>query len=441
MSDDATLEVVRRHAVAIDEDSAATRLLDAIHPTATLVLIGEATHGTREFYRYRADLTRALIERRGFGIVAVEADWPDAYRANRWVRAAGGDATAEQALDDFTRFPRWMWRNQEVVRFLRWLRAANADRTAEARVGFYGLDLYSLHRSMAHVIDYLDRVDPSAARRARHGYACFDAFGDDVQLYGYAASLNLQRSCEDEAVAQLAQLQRGAAEYAARDGEMAADDYFVAEQNARVVRNAEAYYRAMFRGGVASWNVRDRHMMDTLVTLVEHADRQGRDAKTVVWAHNSHLGNARATSMADLGELNLGQLATERSGVRCCRVGMTTHEGEVTASHNWDEPAALRQVQPSLRGSYERLFHDAHIPAFVLALKGEVATALAEPRSERAIGVIYRPETERASHYFAARLPEQFTVVVHVDRTHAVEPLERWGRHEIDLPETYPTGV
>jgi erythromycin esterase-like protein len=442
MRDDATLEVVRRHAVAIDDGTAAARLLDAIHPAVTLVLIGEATHGTREFYRYRADLTRALIELRGFGIVAVEADWPDAYRAHRWVRAHGADATAEDALQDFTRFPRWMWRNREVVRFLRWLKAANADRPRETAVGFYGLDLYSLHRSMAQVIDYLDRVDPAAARVARQGYACFDAFGDDVQLYGYAASLNLQRSCEDEAVEQLVQLQHRAAEYAARDGYMAADDYFVAEQNARVVRNAEEYYRSMFRGGVESWNVRDRHMMDTLVTLIDHAARQGRVPKTVVWAHNSHLGDARATSMGDLGELNLGQLAKERYGAACCAIGLTTHEGEVTAAHEWDEPAALRVVQPSLRGSYERLFHDTGIPAFVLPLNGSaVAAALAGPRAERAIGVLYRPETERASHYFAARLPDQFAVVVHVDRTHAVEPLERWGRHESDLPETYPTGV
>jgi erythromycin esterase-like protein len=442
MAEDGTLEVVRRHALRLEGDAAVSRLLEAVDPAATIVLIGEATHGTHEFYRYRADLTRALIERRGFAIVAVEADWPDAYRANRWVRRLGTDASPEQALDDFTRFPRWMWRNHEVVRFLRWLRAWNTDVTRDAHVGFYGLDLYSLHRSMAEVIGYLDRVDPPAARRARHGYACFDAFGDDVQSYGFAASLNLQRSCEDEAVTQLVELQRRAAEYASRDGHVAADDYFVAEQNARVVRNAEVYYRAMFRGGVESWNIRDQHMMATLVTLIEHAGRQGRSAKVVVWAHNSHLGDARATSMADIGELNLGQLVRERYGAACASVGMTTHEGEVTATHEWDEPAALRTVQPSLRGSYERLFHHTRLPAFVLPLNDrDVVAALAGPRPERAIGVIYRPETERTSHYFTARLPRQFSAVVHVDRTHALEPLERWGRHEIDLPETYPTGV
>jgi erythromycin esterase-like protein len=442
MHDSATAAAVRRHAVPVDLESASHRLLESIDPSIRIVLIGEATHGTLEFYRIRADLTRELIRHRGFTCVAVEADWPDAYRANQWVQVAGTDTTAEQALADFTRFPRWMWRNREVVRFLRLLRAENSERPKNNRVGFYGLDLYSLHRSMARVIEYLEKVDPHAAVRARMGYACFDAFGDDAQRYGYAASLNIDRSCEDEVVEQLVELRRRAAEYARRDGRLAADEQFVAEQNAQVVRNAESYYRAMFRGGAESWNVRDRHMMETLQNLLDHAARFHRTPRAVVWAHNSHLGDARATSMAAMGELNLGQLARERFGSACCSIGMTTHDGEVTAAHEWDEPAALRTVRPSLPGSYERLFHEVGVPAFVARLSvPDVAAALAGPRFERAIGVIYRPETERASHYFSARLPEQFDLVVHVDRTRALEPLERWGRHEIDLPETYPTGI
>ena len=442
MRDDAAVNAIRRHAIPVDLESAAQRLLELIDPGVAIVLIGEATHGTLEFYRIRADLTRALIRQRGFDLVAVEADWPDAYRANQWVRLLGTDGTAEDALADFTRFPRWMWRNREVVRFLRWLRSENSQRRQEARTGFFGLDLYSLHRSMARVIEYLDKVDPGAANRARRGYACFDALGEDVQLYGYAASLNMERSCEDEVVEQLVDLRRRAAEYATRDGRIAADEYFVAEQNAQVVRNAETYYRAMFRGGTESWNVRDRHMMATLEALLAHVGHTDRPPRAVVWAHNSHLGDARATSMADIGELNLGQLVRERFGSTCCSIGMTTHEGEVTAAHAWDEPAALRTVRPSLPGSYERLFHDVGLPAFIASVSSPgLASTLAGPRPERAIGVIYRPETERASHYFAARLPRQFDVVVHVDRTRAVEPLERWGRHDIDLPETYPTGV
>ena len=442
MEDAATIDALRRHAIPVDLDTAAGRVLELIDPAASVVLIGEATHGTLEFYRIRADLTRALIRRRGFDVVAVEADWPDAYRANRWVRLLGSDDTAEDALADFTRFPRWMWRNREVVRFLRWLRSENAERPAAARAGFYGLDLYSLHSSMARVVEYLDKVDPSAAHRARQGYACFDAFGDDVQSYGYAASLNLGYSCRDQVVAQLTDLRRQAADYAQRDGRIAADEYFVAEQNARVVQNAEAYYRAMFQGGAASWNLRDHHMMTTLESLLDHAGGARGPARAVVWAHNSHLGDARATGMALQGELNLGQLVRDRFGSACCAIGMTTHQGEVTAAHQWDEPAALRSVRPSLAGSYERLFHATGLPAFVAPLSSPVLSrALAGPRFERAIGVIYRPETERASHYFPARLPEQFDLVIHVDRTRAVEPLERWGRHEVDLPETFPTGV
>ena len=435
--------LVRQHAVALDTETAASRILDVIDARASLVLIGDGTHGTHEFYRIRADVTRGLIEQRGFSLVAIEADWPDAYRANRWARLLGDDETAEAALSDFTRFPRWMWRNREVVRFLRWLRGHNADRTLGARVGLYGLDLYSLHRSIACVIEYLEKVDPHAARLARHRYACFDVFGDDPQTYGYAASTRIASSCEDDVVSQLIDLQRRAAEYAQRDGRIAADEYFVAEQNALVVKHAEAYYRAMFHGGLESWNLRDRHMMSTLEALLEYAERSGRPRRAVVWAHNSHLGDARATGPAASGELNLGQLVRQQYGAACLLIGMTTHAGAVTAARAWDAPAELREVRPSLQGSYERLFHETGIPLFMLQPAAPaVAQSLARPpRLERAIGVIYRPETERASHYFPARLSDQFDLVVHVDETRALEPLEKWARHEADLPETYPTGV
>jgi len=440
---DSSIAVVRQHARVLEEEGAASRLLDAIDERVSIVLIGEATHGTHDFYRLRADLTRLLIERRGFTIVAAEADWPDAYRANRWVRVQGDDDTAEAALGDFTRFPRWMWRNREVVRFLRWLRGYNADRALAERIGFYGLDLYSLHRSIACVIEYLDKLDPVAARAARERYACFDIFGEDPQAYGYAASARLGRSCEDAVVEQLLALQQRALDYARRDGWLAADDYFVAEQNARVVQDAEAYYRAMFRGGAASWNLRDRHMMATLEALREHGRRSARADRAVVWAHNSHLGDARATALGTGGELNLGQLVRERQGTASCLIGMTTHTGTVTAARAWDAPAELKDVRPSLAGSYERLFHETGIPSFMLRLsEASLRRALSvPPRLERAIGVIYRPDSERASHYFLANLPDQFDVVVHLDETRALEPLERSSRHDVDLPDTYPTGV
>ena len=434
------LDLIREAAIELD----ASGDVDAIVPfvaNAEVVLIGEATHGTHEFYRARAELTRRLIERHGFNLVAVEADWPDAYRVNTWVRGRGADTSAEDALFDFSRFPRWLWRNSEVVRFLDWLHAHNATASSARHIGFYGLDLYSLHRSIQKVIDYLRTIDPAAALRARARYACFDTFGEDGQSYGYATARRFEPGCEREVIAQLLALQRRAADYASRDGRVAADDYFSAEQNARVVADAETYYRAMFGNGVESWNLRDRHMMSTFEALLDHVAGMNGRVRAVVWAHNSHLGDARATHMGTIGEVNLGQLARERFGDQMVSIGFTTHTGTVTAATDWEEPANLMIVEPSLPGSYERLFHDSGIPNFALDLRGAVRTALSEPRLERAIGVVYRPRTERESHYFTVTLPQQFDLVIHYDTTHALQPLERWSRHEVDLPETYPTGV
>lgn len=409
---------------------------------ASLVLIGEASHGTHEFYRERAQITKRLIKEKGFAAVAVEADWPDAYRVNRYVRGLGSDADAVEALAGFKRFPAWMWRNADVLDFVGWLRTHNDDLAPHAaKVGFYGLDLYSLHSSIAAVLDYLDRIDPDAAQRARARYACFDHFGSDEQAYGYATGLGIAKSCEEEVVSQLVELHRRAAEYARRDGRIAADEYFYASQNARLVLNAERYYRSMFRGRVSSWNLRDRHMVETLESLRQYL---GAQAKIVVWAHNSHLGDARATSMGQEGEWNVGQIVRELHDRDAVLVGLTTHHGTVTAASNWDGPAERKRVRPALVNSYEALFHDVSIPRFFLTLRnmGHATSALNEPLLERAIGVIYRPETERASHYFQARLSPQFDAVLHFDETRAVEPLERtveWQEGEV--PETFPTGI
>jgi erythromycin esterase-like protein len=439
---DSAVQAVRDRALGFEPGVDGIQpLVDAIGD-ASLVLIGEASHGTAEFYRIRADVTAALIQQNSFNIVAVEADWPDAYRANRWVRLASHDPDASTALGGFTRFPRWMWRNDVVVSFLQWLRSLNADRAASQRAGFYGLDLYSLHASMEAVLRYLSTVDPAAARRARERYGCFEHLGTDAQGYGYAATLGLSASCENEVVAQLVDLRTHAADFMSRDGHIAEDDYFFAEQNARLVRNAEQYYRSMFGGRSQSWNLRDTHMMETLEAVLEWTRRRAGHARAVVWAHNSHLGDARATQMGAGGELNLGQLVRQKYGRDAYLVGFTTHAGSVTAARDWDEPAERRQVRPSLPGSYERLFHDLDLQQFVLLLNEEPArSALMAPRLERAIGVVYKPETERASHYFRARLPEQFDAIIHVDTTTALTPLERWSQEEVDLPETYPTGV
>ena len=420
------------------------RLL-ALVGDARFVLIGEASHGTHEFYRTRAEITQRLIHDKGFSAVAVEADWPDGYRVNRYVRGVGDDPTANESLADFRRFPTWMWRNADVLDFVGWLRDHNdLQRTNDGKAGFYGLDLYSLYRSIEVVLAYLDKVDPEAARRARYRYSCFEDFDEDSQQYGYAAGFGLSASCEREAIEQLVELQRTAAEYARRDGQLAADEAFFVAQNARVVANAERYYRTMFGGRVSSWNLRDRHMVETLHELDAHLSRGGRPAKIVVWEHNSHLGDARATEMSARGELNVGQLVREQYGRDAVLVGFTTYGGTVTAASDWDAPAERKNVRPALMGSYEALFHATSLPIFEIDLRGNhvAAQQLLAPRLERAIGVIYRPDTERVSHYIYARLPEQFDAIIHFDHTRAVEPLERtaeWVRG--GLPETYPVGV
>ncbi len=440
--------VIRAEAESAAEGTPADDVLFDLVGDAHFVLIGEASHGTSEFYAARAQMTRRLIEERGFCAVAAEADWPDAYRVNRYVRGRGEDATAGEALRGFERFPTWMWRNAAVLDFTGWLRGHNdrPGRDERAKAGFYGLDLYSLYRSVHEVISYLDRVDPAAAARARHRYACFDHFSDDdAQVYGFAAAFGAGEACEHEVVEQLVDLQRRAVEYARRDGLIAADEAFYAEQNARAVRAAEEYYRAMFSGRVSSWNLRDRHMADTLDALAGHLGRlRGTPAKIVVWAHNSHLGDARATETSASGELNLGQLVRERHAGDCRLVGFTTYTGTVTAASHWEGPAERKVVRPALADSIEELLHEVGGKAFLLrfGVAPRSADALRSGRLQRAIGVIYRSETERRSHYFRARVSDQFDAVIHIDETRAVEPLERTaGWEQGEMPETYPFAV
>ncbi|HMZ12805.1 MAG TPA: erythromycin esterase family protein [Mycobacterium sp.] len=416
---------------------------------ARIVLIGESSHGTHEFYEARAEITKLLIEEKGFNAVAAEADWPDAYRVNRYVRGLGDDDSPDAALRGFERFPAWMWRNTVVRDFVGWLRWHNGRRAADGRrqTGFYGLDLYSLHRSMQEVIAYLDDVDPKAADRARARYACFDhSLGDDGQAYGYAAAFGAGPTCERQAVEQLVELQRDAAKYLAGDGRLAEDELFYAQQNATTVRNAEAYYRSMFRGRVTSWNMRDKHMAQTLGALVAHLDAHGgpEPARIVVWAHNSHVGDARATEVAADGQLTIGQLAREHYGENCRLIGFSTHRGSVTAASDWGGIAERKVVRPALAGSIEELLHETGRSSFIVPMHdgSPAARALDVVRLGRAIGVIYRPETERQSHYFHVRPSDQFDAMIHIDETRALEPLEPtsvWiaGQN----PETYPSGL
>ena len=411
---------------------------------ARFALIGEASHGTHEFYFDRAQITKRLIAEKGFTVVAIEADWPDAYRVHRYVRGVSTDSNADEALSGFRRFPTWMWRNTVVVEFIEWLREFNATLDSKkAPAGFYGMDLYSLHASIDAVLNYLNKVDPDAAARARRRYSCFEHFGQEPQEYGYAATAGIIESCEDEVVAQLREIQRKAADFLARDGQVAADELFFAEQNARLVKNAEQYYRSMFRGRASSWNLRDRHMVETIQALAAYFNGS-RQPKAVIWAHNSHLGDARATEMSKRGELNVGQLIRERFQKEAFLIGFTTHHGTVTAASDWGERAEPKRVRPALHESYEDLFHGSGIEKFWIDLRGsgQAIESLQEWRLERAIGVIYRPETERLSHYFHARIAQQFDAIIHSDETRALEPLERtsiWDKGE--LPETYPFNV
>ncbi len=438
--DEALLESIRKAARPLTEDAPDFDELVSRLGDAQVVLLGEATHGTHEFYRERARITKRLITEKGFSAIAVEADWPDAYRVNRYVHGAPEDADAERALGGFERFPTWMWRNAEVLDFVGWLRAHNDSVTPP--VGFYGLDLYSLFRSIEEVIAYLDRVDPASAEAARQRYSCLSKF-EESQNYGFAAARGLTPACRGAVLQQLMDLRIAAEAYLRNDGIAAEDEQFYAEENARLVVSAEQYYRTMFSGSVASWNLRDNHMASTLERLVFHLERRGR-GKTVVWAHNSHVGDARQTSMSSRGEHNLGQLAHQRFGRRVKIVGFTTFDGTVTAASNWDEPARRREVRPAVAGSVEDVFHQAGPPRFWLPLDdgGDAADRLAAPRLERAIGVVYRPETEMASHYFEARVAGQFDHVIHIDRSRAVEPLETRGwQGESEPPETYPVAL
>lgn len=410
-----------------------------------LVLLGEASHGTKDFYDIRASITRRLISQHGFNAVAIEGDWPDAMRVDRYVRGQSeDDETPEMALRGFERFPRWMWRNREVERFIGWLCRCNMERAAERRCGFYGLDLYSMHASMRAVLSYLEDNDPAAAKRARDRYGCFDHIGDP-QHYGIQAQLGLGPKCENEVVAQLAEMQR---RKIARSGRSPAGDaWFHAVQQAHVVRNAEAYYRAMFGGRAASWNLRDTHMADTVDLLAEHLGRDGEPAKVIIWAHNSHVGDARATEMGEDGQLTLGQILRQRHPNETALVGVTTHTGSVVAAYDWDEPGEVEQVRASLPGSWEELFHECELTRFY-ATSAQLRRAVGDhvDRLQRAIGVVYRPETERRSHYLHARLADEFDIVIHVDDTRALEPLDPLAEipartPQEEVPETYPTGV
>ena len=402
---------------------------------ARVVLLGEASHGTSEFYRARAAISRRLIERHGFSIVAVEADWPDAATIDRYVRHR---EKREGEMRAFERFPTWMWRNAEVDAFIRWLRRHNGARSYEQMAGFYGLDLYNLNASMRAVIDFLEKEDPEAAKIARRRYGCMEPWADNPATYGRMAIFEGYARCEIPVMEMMRDLMKRNFEGLSAE----CDEWLDAAANARLVKNAEAYYRVMYEGAEESWNLRDTHMFETLNQLLE---AKGPDSKAIVWAHNSHIGNAAHTDMGKRrDELNIGQLCKERFDAKARLIGFGTHTGTVAAADDWDMPMQVKRVRPSLEGSYERMSHDSGLPHFLLDLRAEeigrdINEALMEPRLERFIGVIYRPETERWSHYSECVLPRQFDGWVWFDETEAVTPLP--GEMRPGEEETYPFGL
>jgi erythromycin esterase-like protein len=427
-------QIVEAHAEPFEdlEEVAVDGLLDRI-ADARVVCLGEASHGTSEFYRMRQRITRALIERKGFEFVAMEADWPDARRIDSYVRDL--DVPLEH-WKAFVRFPTWMWRNAQVRAFVEWLREHNAAQSSrEERVGLHGLDLYSLHTSIDRILAYLESVDRGAAALARERYACLMPWQGDPGAYGLAAARGRYEDCEQQVVAMLSDLLDKRLEYEARADE---ERFFDAASNARLVANAERYYRTMYRGPAASWNLRDQHMFDTLSVLLR---RYGPRSKGVIWAHNSHVGDASATQMAARGEYNVGQLCRERFGTDAFLLGFGTDRGTVAAASDWGGPMQVMQLRHSDPRSYEHVFHRSELPAFFLPLSGRTLARdmLMPPRLERAVGVIYRPETELASHYFEAMMPRQFDEIIWFDETTAVTPLDAVGLE--DMPETYPFGL
>lgn len=426
-------DALRRAALPLAGSSDLDPLIDRVGD-ARIVMLGEASHGTAEYYIWRDLISRRLIAEKDFSFIAVEGDWPDCYEVNRFVRGRTGQS-AHEVLRTFERWPAWMWGNAQIEDMIAWQRAHNDARSEDERAGFYGLDVYSLWESMRAVLEYLDRIDPAAARHARQAYGCFDPYHDDEQEYAMATAV-VPTSCEDEAVAILRELRRNAPHYE-EDGREA---YFNAEQNALVTRNAELYYRTMVRGGPASWNVRDTHMAETLERLLTF---HGPDAKAIVWAHNTHIGDARATDMARAGMTNLGQIGREQHGMRdVALVGFAGYAGSVIAGAEWGAPPERMEVPEAPRGSWEHVLHEAlGEDALILLDHLADAPALHEPRGHRAIGVVYRPARERMGNYVPTVLPARYDALIYIEETRALDPIRAAVGHEGEVPETWPTGM
>jgi erythromycin esterase-like protein len=433
MQEERLIEGVKRISRPLQDDGDLQPLLDRVGD-ARMVLLGEASHGTSEFYTWRERITRRLITEKGFHFIAVEGDWPDCYLVNRWVKGVDGRETAREMLHTFERWPTWMWANEEVASLAEWLRAHNEALPEDGRVGFYGLDVYSLWDSMDVVTRYLEEVDPEAARRARNGYGCFDPYEQDVQDYAMATAL-VPTSCEEAVMRILMDLRSKGPDYRTEGREA----FFNAEQNALVARNAERYYRAMIRGGAQSWNVRDTHMVETLERLLNH---HGPESKAIVWEHNTHVGDARATDMARVGMVNVGSLARDRWGGEVVIAGFSSHSGSVIAGTEWGAPMQRMAVPEAREGSWEHVFHaaGAHDKLVMMDDLDDVEGAL-DARGHRAIGVVYHSQRESRGNYVPSVLPMRYDAMLYIDRSNALRPLKMPAKLDNEPPETFPTGM
>jgi erythromycin esterase len=433
MGDEKLIDAVRERALRLESDADLDPLLELVGD-ARIVLLGEASHGTHEFYTWRDRISRRLITEKGFGFIAVEGDWPDCYTVNRYAKGWDDGGSARDVLHAFSRWPTWMWANEEVVALVEWLREHNRGLPDARKAGFYGLDVYSLWESIDVVTRYLEKVDPRLAERARQAYGCFDPFEDDVQEYAWATQ-TVPTDCEEEVLQALTALRQKGPDFRRDDPEA----FFNAEQNALVATNAEHYYRTMIRGGPASWNVRDTHMMETLDRLLKH---HGPGSKAIVWEHNTHVGDARATDMAAAGMVNVGQLAREKYGDEVAIVGFGSHAGSVIAGTQWGAPMQAMPVPEARRGSWEDLFHRASPEDKLVLLEGfdEVPGAL-DRRGHRAIGVVYHPGREAHGNYVPTVLPYRYDAMLYIDRSTALAPLHLTPVPDHEVPETYPSGM
>ncbi|MDQ5826428.1 MAG: erythromycin esterase family protein [Chloroflexota bacterium] len=423
------LDLIRQVALPIEGDEDDYDPLMSLVGDARFVLLGEASHGTHDFYRERARITRRLVEEKGFTAVAIEGEWPEAYRVNRYVRGMSDEPSAEAVLSSFRGFPEWMWNNADVRDLAEWLEQHNEALPANApQVGFYGLDMYSMEESAEEVVNYFEARDPEAAARARERYRCLS--GESTGPTDYDSLAKMASSlCDTSVQEQVEELQQlwESAEKEGYTGNRAVEreELFSALRNAIVVKNKREYDQAAYSGSDPTWNVRDRHMAGTLEALSEHLGTDGKPARVVVWAHNTHVGDATGTEFANIGQLSLGQLVRERHKDDAVLVGFTTYTGTVIAARGWDEQGERYDVRPALPESYSGLFHEAGVGNSLFIVRGEkrLAAALEEPRLQRGIGVVYDPNNERNSHYYLAWLSKQFDAVIHIEESSAVEPL------------------